>query len=258
MGGELKLESEVGKGSRFYFTLTLPLGEAPKVQEPEIEYQHIKLRTGKQFVALCVDDVADNREVLGTTLKACGIEVLYAENGQEAIEKIKSHQFDIVFMDLLMPVMRGDDAIKVIRGELKNDKLVCIAISAFSLHHEIQHYLSIGFDQFIAKPFTFGKIHNSLMKFFPQYFVESEDNSEQLVHVEPTINFRELSLDVALLKQLKLSAAINRSSHVKTLLQQLVETRPAVEPYVTHLQDYIDNFDMPGLAAALEEINNGE
>ena len=258
MGGELKLDSQIGRGSRFYFTITLPMGEAVANPEPDVEYDSVKLRPDKSFVALCVDDVADNREVLGTSLKSCGIEVMYAENGQDAIEKIQLYQFDIVFMDLLMPVMRGDDAILVIRNELKRDKLICVAISAFSLHHEIQHYLSIGFDQFIAKPFTFGKIHNCLMKFFPEHFVVS-DNPNEFSSVEgPEVKLSDLSIETDLLKELKLSAAINRSSHVKTLLQELVQSRPDVEPYVAHLQNYIDGFDMPGLAKALEEINNGE
>jgi len=258
MGGELQLESDIGKGCRFHFTIDLPIGEEQEVVEPETEYEHIQLKPNLSFLALCVDDVADNREVLGNTLKACGIAVEFAQNGKEAIDQIKQKHFDIVFMDLLMPVMRGDDAIKIIRKDPAHRNLVCVAISAFSLHHEIQHYLSIGFDKFIAKPFTFGKIHNCLMKFFPDQFTESLSSDLTAPTETPKVSLSEFTIDADILSELKLSAAINRSSHVKTLLQELVNTRPEIEPYVAHLQSYIDNFDMPGLASALEEINDGK
>lgn len=255
MGGSLSLESTFGIGSKFYFTITLDAGDASKISQETEKIEQIELIKNKQLRALCVDDIAENREVLGGVLSSCGIDVVYAENGLQSIELIKEQDFDVVFMDLLMPVMRGDEAIKIIREELKQKELVCIAISAFSLSHEVEHYLSIGFNLFIAKPFTFSEIFKTLLRFFPEHFtkvesIEQIDSKQELAKVE----LGGFCLAKELLDEIKLSAAINRSSHVKKLLQDIVKIQPKDQVYTDYLLDFIDNFDMSGLVKALEDV----
>ena len=259
MGGKLAIASTQGKGATFGFTIELAEASADKVTAPEADIEQITLKPGQRFRALCVDDVADNREVLGGLLSSCGIDVVYASDGQQAVDLIKEQHFDIVFMDLLMPVMRGDDAIRVIRHELKRDKLICVAVSAFSLSHEIQHYLSIGFNQFIAKPFTFTEIFSCLQSLFPDCFIvsETETNDSNNQRVEP-VDLSQLTLSKSLLDELKLSAAVNRSSHIKKLLSDALQDQPDNEKHIDYLLHFIDDFDMPGLAKALEDVRYGQ
>lgn len=255
MGGKLSLDSTFGIGSTFYFTITLNAGDANNINQDIEEIEQIELIKSKRFRALCVDDIAENREVLGGVLSSCDIDIVYAENGLQSIELLKEQDFDVVFMDLLMPVMRGDEAIKIIREELKKKDLVCIAISAFSLSHEIEHYLSIGFNLFIAKPFTFSIIFKTLLRFFPEHFIKVEDieqidSKKELAKIE----LSEFCLAKELLDEIKLSAAINRSSHVKKLLQDIIQMQPKDQIYTDYLLHFIDNFDMAGLVKALEDV----
>jgi signal transduction histidine kinase/DNA-binding response OmpR family regulator len=257
MGGNLTLKSTLGEGSTFSFTIELPAGTTDNIPATEQDIEQIMLKSGKKFRALCVDDIADNRDVLGALLTSCNIEVMYANDGKQAIDMIKKYDFNIVFMDLLMPVMRGDDAIKIIRGEMKQAELTCVAISAFSLSHEIQHYLSIGFNQFIAKPFAFSEIFVCLQVFFPDTFnvINSDQDSIEKQPVK-AVDLRQLALAKSLLDELKLSAAVNRSSHIKQLLLEVIQHQPENEAEINFLLHFIDDFDMPGLVEALENVND--
>jgi signal transduction histidine kinase/DNA-binding response OmpR family regulator len=252
---QIALESALGKGSTFSFTIELSEGSAENIADPIEEIEQIKLKTGQRFRALCVDDVADNRDVLGSLLSSCDIDVMYANDGQQAIDLIKEQNFDIVFMDLLMPVMRGDDAIKIIRCEMQRETLTCVAVSAFSLHHEIQHYLSIGFDQFIAKPFTFSEIFCCLQSLFPDSFnvTNNKEINNNTQSIEP-VDLSQLTLPKSLLDEIKMSAAVNRSSHIKQLLADVTQKQPSKQVHISYLLHFIDDFDMPGLVKALEEV----
>jgi signal transduction histidine kinase/DNA-binding response OmpR family regulator len=255
MEGKLTLESTLGKGSTFSFTIEILEGKAENIQDAAEEIEQIKLKTGQRFRALCVDDIADNRDVLGCLLSSCDIDVMYANDGLQAIDLIKEQDFDIVFMDLLMPVMRGDDAIKIIRCEMQRESLTCVAVSAFSLNHEIQHYLSIGFDHFIAKPFTFSEIFCCLQSFYPDSFnvINNKKININTQEMEP-VDLSQLTLPKSLLDEIKVSAAVNRSSHIKQLLVAVIQQQPDKQVLIKYLLHFIDDFDMPGLVNVLEEI----
>ncbi|WP_105167705.1 response regulator [Pseudoalteromonas sp. T1lg23B] len=258
MGGKLNVSSEQGKGSCFSFSLELLPAKMDINQTKAIELTQLSLRAGKKLCALCVDDVAYNREILGQTLLSCGIEVEYAEDGSQALEKMKQQQFDIVYLDLLMPVMRGDEAVQVIRNELKLSELKCVAISAFSLHHEVQHYLSIGFDEFIGKPYTIGQIFDSLMRFFPEHFESIELNNEnEAVGLQvDEIELAAFSLPKALREQLRQSAQINGTSKIKQILQEIEQQQPNNKQLTQYLANFISKFDMAGFIAALDEVQD--
>lgn len=256
LGGKLILESTVGQGAKFYFSLPLAQGDENNVCHNTDEIAQIKSINGKRFRALCVDDIAENREVLGGVLSSCDIDVSYAVNGQQAVDLIKEQKYDVVFMDLLMPVMRGDDAIKIIREELHEDKLVCIAISAFSLSHEVEHYLSIGFNLFISKPFTFSTIFSCLLDYFPDRFTVTKEKENVVEKIIQPVNISQFILAQNTLDELKLSAAINRSSHVKKILAELAQKFPENKIYTDYLISFIDNFDMDGLVKVLEDVQH--
>jgi signal transduction histidine kinase/DNA-binding response OmpR family regulator len=258
MGGELTVTSKLGEGSCFKFCLELPQANVDIEEFKQAQPTQLSLVKGKKLRALCVDDVAYNREILGQTLSSCGIEVDYAEDGQQAIDKIKENQFDIVFLDLLMPVMRGDEAVEIIRNDLALKDLKCIAISAFSLHHEVQHYLSIGFDQFIGKPYTIAQIFESLVSYFPNHFEQEseQDDGEHKGDVETEFDLSAFSLPSEQLEQLKLAAQINSTSKIKQILAQIDEQRPNCQQLTQYLANFISKFDMVGFKAALDEVQN--
>jgi CheY-like chemotaxis protein/HPt (histidine-containing phosphotransfer) domain-containing protein len=98
-----------------------------------------------------------NRELVGSMLTKLGHNFVTAENGAEAVEKLKSDHFDMVFMDLQMPVMNGYDTTRKIREELNldHDDLPIIALTAHALPEEIAKCFESGMDDFLTKPVEF-------------------------------------------------------------------------------------------------------
>lgn len=258
MGGNLEVESTLGEGSKFTFTTKLEQSDVKLI--PEIERKLVKIicKPQRQLRVLSVDDNPNNREVLAKLLHSCNIEVVEACNGKEAIALLQNQVFDMAFIDLLMPVMRGDEAIEVIRKELKLTNLICIAISAFSLSHEIKHFHDIGFNQFIAKPYHFSELFKCILQYFPNDFDSIYESSEDELSNVSAINFTltDYSLTEAFFNKLKTAAEINRLSLVKGLLADLAKEEPDKKPLAEHLLSFIDNYDMDGLISAIKELNH--
>ena len=258
MGGNLEVESTLGEGSKFTFTTQLEQSDVKLIPEMERKLVKIICKPQRQLRVLSVDDNPNNREVLAKLLHSCNIEVVEACDGKEAVEKLKNQVFDMAFIDLLMPVMRGDEAIEVIRKELKLTNLICIAISAFSLSHEIKHFHDIGFNQFIAKPYHFSELFKCILQYFPSDFDSIYESPEDELSNVTAIDFKltDYALTVAFFNELKTAAEINRLSLVKNLLADLVKDEPDKKPLAVHLLSYIDNYDMDGLISAIKELNH--
>ncbi len=150
MSGSIGFESEKGRGARFWFTVKLPFGNEPGL----IEDSRIKK-------ILLVEDNLINQKVSLQSLRGMGFEVDLAINGVEAIEKYKQQQYDLILMDIQMPVMDGITATKKIR-QLEQDRKIekpiqIIAITANSLKDDRQKCLEAGMNEYISKPFNLEK-----------------------------------------------------------------------------------------------------
>lgn len=162
MGSEIKLQSEVGVGSHFWFDLMLPVSEAKgtntfKLRQTPQSYQ------GKKRTILVVDDVEDNRKVLHDLLEGICFNVLLAKNGEEALVLLKDSRPDLIFMDLFMPVMDGYQLLSKLKEFDDYRQTPVLAISANVTEKE--RALKAGFDAFLAKPTAQEQIVEVLGKF---------------------------------------------------------------------------------------------
>lgn len=169
MGGEINLKSELGKGSLFIFTIRVRarrgvLDESGAGQTPE-DAPKVRDFIGKR--ALIVDDVEINREILLELLKETGLAMDVAENGQEAVEmfdKSAPGYYDIIFMDVQMPVMDGFTATKEIRAAARPDaaKVYIVAMTANVLKEDVQKALEAGMDGHLGKPIVLEDVLNAI------------------------------------------------------------------------------------------------
>ena len=158
MGGDIEVKSEFGKGS--IFTLTLPLVSADnKTIEPKASTNNAIMHddAGHVISILGVDDNITNRKVMDMILAQTGVNLTLCENGQEAVDVCNQEKFDIILMDLQMPVLDGLSAIRLIREmEIRNAVTATpiVAVSANAMSHHIDEAIEAGADDFLAKPFT--------------------------------------------------------------------------------------------------------
>jgi PAS domain S-box-containing protein len=152
MGGEVGLSSAPGVGSAFWAELELAVAREPEIETPVHHAPLAKTLTGIRV--LVVDDSDVNREVASRTLALQGATVSSARDGREAVELLTQTPtaFDIVLMDVQMPVMDGPDATRRIRNQL-GLRLPILALSAGTLESETELALEAGMDGFVSKPF---------------------------------------------------------------------------------------------------------
>jgi signal transduction histidine kinase/DNA-binding NarL/FixJ family response regulator len=157
MGGEISVESEVGRGTVFSVVIPVKTGTAKAHTDTEITTNVPDKEALKRARILLVEDNEFNRMVAEDTLRELvpGIVVDVAVNGQEAIAKIRDIPYDLVLMDIQMPVMDGLTATGIIRRDLPapaKDVLI-IAMTANVLREDVQRYLEAGMNAYVSKPF---------------------------------------------------------------------------------------------------------
>lgn len=170
MGGQIRLDSEIGKGSRFHFTIKVRLASSPT---------HVKEKKTKEYPqcshlnVLVAEDNPVNRKVASGFLRRLGIQPEFAENGREAVDAYSAtpKKWDLIFMDCDMPEMDGYEATVAIRM-LENEKelhtVPIIGLSAHALPEYRERGLSNGMQEYLHKPLIFDKLVETINRFTDQ------------------------------------------------------------------------------------------
>ena len=154
MGGDIVVSSHEGKGSTF--TLTFRADEAEPAAAPAPKAEPA-LMAGKGTLrgarVLLTDDNAINRQVIKLFLAPQGCEIQEAANGKEALDKIATQPFDIVLLDVHMPVMDGKEAIQRIRAANQPwSSIPVIALTADAMSGDREKYIALGMTDYVSKP----------------------------------------------------------------------------------------------------------
>ncbi|RYG35239.1 response regulator, partial [bacterium] len=159
-GGDIAVESELGCGSTFRVSLPLkPVAEAPPTPNPSASLRF----DGRRI--LLVDDNRVNMLVSSHALRKFGCEVVYAEDGRRALDILEGDRFDLILMDVRMPIMNGLDATQEIRRrESGSRRTPIVALTAGALVQEQDECFEAGMDDFATKPVTFEAIRDVLAR----------------------------------------------------------------------------------------------
>lgn len=151
--GSISVTSQPGKGSEFTFSLEVESAYDNRY-EPEEEFRPVLGILGtKKWRVLIVDDIANNRTVVRAFLESLGFECIEADNGYDAVMMAELFKPDVIFMDIMMPGMSGDTAFQQIRQNSALDFIKIIALTASGSAAKKEELLTMGFDDYITKPY---------------------------------------------------------------------------------------------------------
>jgi len=177
MGSDIAVESIPGEGSSFFFSLTLEEGQKP--EEGTTSNDLATILRERSICVLLVEDNRVNQMVAMNFLQNWGIHTVMASNGKEAVELIKEKRYDIVLMDLQMPVMNGYEATRAIRSmdDPYFQKVPIIALTASAMIEMRSKVLSTGMSDYMSKPFHPVDLQRIISKYALNEDVKVSENS---------------------------------------------------------------------------------
>ncbi|MEY3834613.1 MAG: hypothetical protein RI989_41 [Bacteroidota bacterium] len=218
MGGTIQIESEKGKGTRVDIRIPMRIS-TEKTKQDIVEMTDLQ-KSLKGLRVLAVEDNELNRMVLQVILKKCEVVVSIAHNGQEAIDMIQEDEYDIVLMDVQMPIVDGLEATKYIREELKYTTPI-IGLSANAMREEVEICRQAGMNDYLVKPYS----ERALVEVMKKW------SSLEAIIVEETSSENDGSeLDISMLKQY-----VGNDTNV---------LRDVVSGYLEHLPPQLDRLEL--------------
>jgi CheY-like chemotaxis protein len=163
MNGSLVVKSTLGKGTVFTFDLYFEISNEVLEENSEPLFSERQL-LGKRV--LLVEDNEFNQLLALSILENWKVDIFCANNGVEAIEILKKQPFDVVLMDIQMPIMGGLEATQRIRNELRLS-IPIIALTANAMKSELESYMQEGMNDYVTKPFVQQDLLKVLCRFFP-------------------------------------------------------------------------------------------
>ncbi len=162
-GSEIHLESEEGKGSTFYFTLDLEIGTELRTKVNEAHTELLNENTLKGVKVLLVEDYPMNIKVATKFLERWQIVIDVAENGQIALDKYEKGKYDVILMDIQMPVLDGYTATARIRETDTDTPIIALTASA-TLNNQDRAFL-VGMNDYVTKPFNPNELFQKIAKY---------------------------------------------------------------------------------------------
>ncbi len=233
MGGQLQVNSELGRGSTFWFDLTLPVSASIDDESlwtlPITGYE-----ADVQYKILVVDDKLLNRQMLVDLLQPLGFEVKAAEDGQQAVEMALQWRPEVIVMDLVMPVKSGVDAVREMRQSPELKEVFMVAASASVSKSDRGKSLEAGFDEFLPKPIEVRRLFDLLAARLRLTWLYAEAESEAPMVAPPR----------AELEKLYQLAEEGEIFEIQELASRLETENEAYGPFARQLQKLGKGFDM--------------
>jgi signal transduction histidine kinase/CheY-like chemotaxis protein len=256
MGGALQVNSQLGKGSTFWFEIELP--ETTNWVETSnllLEGNVIGFQ-GETRKILVVDDRWENRSVVVNLLEPLGFELIEAENGQAGLDKFTDYQPDLIITDLSMPVMNGLEMITQLRSSPEGENVLVIVSSASVFESDKQKSLDAGANDFLPKPIQTDCLLVALQKHLKLEWIYEENKEEKkqekitLTGINPDEIVPPSPEEIALLLDL------SRKGLVKNILQEIERIEKLDTkfiPFSLHIRKLAQSFQLRQLKTFIEQ-----
>jgi signal transduction histidine kinase len=252
MGGEISVTSKVGHGTTFNFDIPVSLVDPSTIKEAQPTRRVIALEANQPlYRILIVDDQWDNYQVLLNLLQPLGFSLHSASNGKEAIEVWQEWQPHLIWMDMRMPVMGGDEATKRIKSTHAGQATPIIALA---LEEERAVALSAGCDDFLPKPFGESDIFDMMHKHIGVRYIYDEPtlSSATVAHEEALTPDALAALPASLLASLEEAVEGSDMELMEQALAQISRHNPALAKQLT---TKADEFEYDEILELIEEAN---
>ncbi|MEA1955696.1 MAG: FIST N-terminal domain-containing protein [Campylobacterota bacterium] len=225
MGDELKVKSIEGEGSEFYFNLNLPILD---IQNKKKVIQALEVKELEKFYGdiLIAEDNTTNQILIGVMLEERGLNYTIVENGQEAIYEALKNRYDIIFMDINMPVLDGVSATKELRK--RGYERAIISLSANVIKSDVKSYKEAGMDESLAKPIISDELDSVLRKYITTD-IDSNIETNMEKEVKQEIDFDDVDVD-------SLAKAIS-IPNTNIIMKLLVSFSKSAEDIISSLDD---------------------
>ncbi|MGL5195925.1 MAG: ATP-binding protein, partial [Chroococcales cyanobacterium] len=258
MGGEITLESELGRGS--CFTVYLPVQEVSEIPEatPETAPRPVALAPNQpRYRIAIVDDQLDNRLLLSALLSPLGFELREATNGEEAIALWSAWHPDMMLMDMQMPVLDGYQATQRIKATASDHATVIIAITASILASETASIRACGCDDWIRKPFVESTIFETIQNYIGVQFIYEEPSPPEPSRLMPPIllNPGLLSdLPGGILEELERAVVCIDVAAMNQAIAQIALHPPEENAAIAEaLKQWVDEFNYPSILSFIRQ-----
>ncbi len=253
MGGQIRVDSILGKGSTFTVTLDdVEVSAAGAMPMRAPDNQHIAGLRFDQASILIVDDVHLNRKLLKDYLTNYDFRLLEAENGQEAVEICTSELPDLVLMDVRMPILGGFEAASLLRDRPETKKIPMIALTAWATKEEKARVMPV-FDAFLTKPIDKVELILTLASFMPHSRSETEPPEEAEIQAE-IVEADISQLSPLLIELFYLLRSNNISAKNCFFAARPLLANTGVSTELTKLEKNINRLDFVEAIISLEQI----
>ena len=207
MGSSLKIKSEYGVGSEFYFELPIEVVDDTPIGKYDVTTKSSNNAAASDVLVsvsdariLITDDNEINRKVASNLMKLFGINPDICQSGRETIELMRNNKYDMLFLDHMMPEMDGIETLKILREESLVDNTVVIALTANAVVGAREQYISAGFDDYLSKPVQLSQMEKLLVKYLPSDEIapvssESEEAPADFVGLSNLEGLKKLGLN---------------------------------------------------------------
>lgn len=238
MGGSIRVESEKGKGTSVFLCIPFVTGSYKNLPAKEVSSADSSILKNSRI--LLVEDNEINRLVVVTTLGYYGADITETVNGEEAVNAVRDDDYDVILMDMQMPVMNGLEATRLIRGELRSD-IPIIAFTANAIKGENEKCIEAGMNDYISKPFEEEDLVNMIAKWL------GKDTAANKTKEDSNMKTLEKLYDLSKLHE------ISRGNHsfVQKMISLFTDQAPAS---VSEIKTALEENDLPRIRAIAHRI----